>query len=288
MRISIIMPSYNRSFTVPTALNSIISQTYKEWELLVIDDGSIDNTQEVVQKYVEKDCRIKYFKIQHKGSPYAWNFGIARANNDFIFFIGDDCKLHKNCLENLIKTADKPSKKNFGAIAPRLLYVKNLNLIKKEEEAFKGKVYAYIDLISGDVVGSFNAYAEKTLEVQIVHGYSLTRKKVLEEVGGFDQKTYKGNFYREETDLWLRIRRRGYKLYYEPKAKIYCQKSLTKGGQWSNVGGNPLTYEYYVLHNQNQFLKKFYGKRRFFMLPAFLVRRLYVGLLQLHAYAKPN
>lgn len=94
-------------------------------------------------------------------------------------------------------------------------------------------------------------------------------------------RKHRGNYYREETDLWLRLKNKGYRLCYEPRAKIYCQKRTKKGGQWSNVGENLLTYEYYVIRNHKEFLRKFYGKRRFFMLPAFVIRRLYVRLLQL-------
>lgn len=286
MKISIIMPTYNRNFTLPTAIDSIILQTHKKWELLIIDDGSTDHTQETVQKYIKKDNRIKYFRIPHKGTPFAWNLGITKSKNNLLFFIGDDCKLHKNCLENLLKTAEKLQNNNFGAVAPRLIYVKN---IKNPREETPNKTnYAHIDPATGDIKGSFNIKTEKPLEVPIIHGYALTRKDALRQVGGFDQKTYKGNFYREETDLWLRIRGKGYKLYYEPTAKIYCQKGLTKGGQWSNVKENPITYEYYVIYNHHQFLKKFFGKRRFFMLPTFLLRRLYMRMLQLHAHTRTS
>jgi len=286
MQISIIMPTHNRGFIIPKAISSIISQTHTEWELVIIDDGSTDKTQETVQKYVEKDDRIRYFKIHHKGTPFAWNLGIAKSKNHLILFVGDDCKLHKNCLENLVKTVKNLYGKNFGAIAPRLIYVKDIDN-PKENDIDEAK-YAHVDPATGDIAGTFNAKIQKTIEVPIIHGYSLTRKEVLEEVGGFDQTTYKGNFYREETDLWLRIQKRGYKLYYEPTAIIYCQKGLTKGGQWSNVKENPLTYEYYVICNHYKFLKKFYGKRRFFMLPAFLLRRLYTWMLQLYARTKTS
>jgi GT2 family glycosyltransferase len=131
---------------------------------------------------------------------------------------------------------------------------------------------------TGDIAGSFNVSGEDVMEVAILHGYSLMGKEAFFNVGGFDEKTYRGNYYREETDLWLRFRMKGYRLYYEPKARVYCQKSLTRGGQWSNVNGSLLAYEYYVLRNQDKFLKKFYGRKRLLMLPTFTLRRLYTRL----------
>ncbi|MDH5779835.1 MAG: hypothetical protein OEZ29_04490, partial [Candidatus Bathyarchaeota archaeon] len=113
-----------------------------------------------------------------------------------------------------------------------------------------------------------------------IHGYSLISKKAFLEVGGFDAKTYKGNFWREETDLWLRMKQKGYKLYYQPEAKIYCQKGATQGGQWSNVKESLLLYEYYVLRNHRAFLKKFYGKKSYLMLPPFIIRRFLERLSQ--------
>jgi len=260
-----------------------MTQTYKEFEVTIIDDGSTDETKNVVQPYLTKN--IRYIKTAHKGSPYTWNLGVRKSKHSHILLTGDDVVLDPNCLSALAEATKTVDKRTLGAIAPRLIYTADLRN-PAEEEA--DKKYAYIDPCTGDIAGSFNVKANKILEVPILHGYSLVQKEAFIDIAGFDEKTYKGNYYREETDLWLRLKSKGYKLYYNPKAKIYCQKSLTRGGQWSNVGGKLLTYEYYVIRNHKEFLKKFYGKERFFMLPTFIIRRLYTGLLQMHARIQYN
>lgn len=276
MRVSVVIPTFNRCFTLPQTLNSLLYQTHKEWELIIVDDGSTDETRKVIQPYITEN--IRYIRTPHRGTPYAWNLGVKKSKHNYVFLTGDDVILHPSCLTMLTKAAQLVSDKHFGAIAPRLIYTADL---ANPDEEKADKKYAYIDPCTGDIAGSFNITMKKIQEVPIIHGYSLVRKEAFLDIGGFDEKTYKGNYYREETDLWLRLKHKGYKLYYEPKAKIYCQKGLTKGGQWSNVKESLLVYEYYVLRNQKAFLKKFYGKKTYFMLPPFIIRRLFIRISQL-------
>ena len=63
---SIILPTYNRSKSVDKTIQSVINQTYKDWELVVIDDGSTDNTKEILDEFKKQDKRIKYIFQQNK------------------------------------------------------------------------------------------------------------------------------------------------------------------------------------------------------------------------------
>lgn len=276
MKISVIIPTFNRASIISQTINSLLVQTHKEWELVIIDDGSTDETKKMLQRYLTKN--IRYTRTPHRGTPNAWNLGAKKSKNDYLFLTADDVTLHPNCLKTLAETAQNLPQKNLGAIAPRLTYTADIAFPREEKSTRK---YARIDLITGDVTGSFNIETKKTLELPIIHGYSLVNKKAFLQVGGFDEKTYKGNYWREETDLWLRMKKRGYKLYYQPRAKIYCQKGTIQGGQWSNVKESLLLYECYVLRNQRAFLKKFYGKKAYLMLPPFIIRRLFTRLGQL-------
>lgn len=87
--ISIIMPTYNRASTISKAIQSVLEQTYEEWELLVIDDCSTDQTEEVVQKFT--DPRIHYYRLEeNSGACVARNKGIEEAKGDFITFLDSD------------------------------------------------------------------------------------------------------------------------------------------------------------------------------------------------------
>jgi glycosyltransferase involved in cell wall biosynthesis len=277
LQLSVAIPTFNRSFTITKTLDSLLRQTHKEFEVIIVDDGSTDATESVVQPYLRRN--IRYIKTAHHGTPHAWNLGVEESQQDFVFLLGDDVTLEPDCLAILNRTIETVDKRNLGAVAPRLIYAPN---ITNPTQGRAYRKYAYLQKSTGDVAGSFNVEAQKTVEVPILHGYSVVQKEAFSNVGRFDEKTYTGNYYREETDLWLRFGIKGYKLYYEPRAKIYCQKSLTKGGQWSNVNGKLLTYEYYVIRNHSKFLHKFYGKQRLLMLPTFTIRRLYTRLTELH------
>jgi len=267
--ISIVIATYNRAFILQHTLNSIIGQNYDEWELIIIDDGSTDETEKIIRSYEME--KMRYIKTEHRGSPHAWNTGAMMAEGDSIFFVGDDVILAPNCLEKLIKTRKKLPRR-IGGIAPRLIYVRDVE--RKHSPMRSHGEYLHIDRLTGDVRGFPDVPLEGPVEVEMIHGYSLVDREAFLDVGGFDTVTYTGNFYREETDLWMRMRKRGYRLYYEPEAEIYVRKGLTTGGQWANVGGSLLKYEYYVLRNHYAYLRKFYGLERYFMFPLFILRRL--------------
>jgi glycosyltransferase involved in cell wall biosynthesis len=80
------------------AIESVLAQTYTNWELIIVDDGSTDNTEEFIQKYARNDQRIKYNKQENKGESTARNNGILKATGDFVFFLDDDDYYLKNFL----------------------------------------------------------------------------------------------------------------------------------------------------------------------------------------------
>ncbi|MBK7095788.1 MAG: glycosyltransferase family 2 protein [Saprospiraceae bacterium] len=85
---SIIIPSYNRANMISKAILSVLDQTYTDWELIIVDDGSTDNTSEVVNSF--DDIRIKYFYKDHEERSIARNFGIEKAAGTYISFLDDD------------------------------------------------------------------------------------------------------------------------------------------------------------------------------------------------------
>lgn len=88
--ISCIIPTFNRASLIKEAIKSTITQTYTNWELIIIDDSSTDNTENIVQSYICKDNRIKYFKNPRKGGAAARNFGLSKAIGEYIAFLDDD------------------------------------------------------------------------------------------------------------------------------------------------------------------------------------------------------
>ena len=90
--VSIITPCYNASATIAETIESVQSQTYSSWELLIIDDSSTDHSDEIIMKYATQDCRIRYFRTEHpSGSPaLPRNIGIESARGKYIAFLDSD------------------------------------------------------------------------------------------------------------------------------------------------------------------------------------------------------
>ena len=100
--VSIIIPTFNRASLLSETLDSIIAQTYLNWESIVVDDGSSDNTLKLLKKYSDKDNRIKYFKRPNtykKGANSCRNFGFEKSNGDFINWFDSDDLMEKNAIE---------------------------------------------------------------------------------------------------------------------------------------------------------------------------------------------
>lgn len=110
--VTIIMATFNRAHFISEALESILQQTYANWECLIIDDGSTDNTEEVLQRFLLRDPRFIYQKRSSKykkGLPGARNMGIDLAKGEAIIFIDDDDIVHPENLEtniNILSSKD--------------------------------------------------------------------------------------------------------------------------------------------------------------------------------------
>jgi SAM-dependent methyltransferase len=98
--VSIIMPTYNRANCIMKAINSVIQQSYSNWELLIIDDGSTDNTLETIETL--SDNRIKIHKSQHQGVSAARNKGLENAKGDIIFYLDSDNEWTQYFLEYML------------------------------------------------------------------------------------------------------------------------------------------------------------------------------------------
>lgn len=103
MLVSIITPSYNSSVYIGATIKSIFSQTYKNWELIIVDDCSTDDSIEIIEAYCKMDSRIKLIKLNNNsGAAVARNTGLENASGRFIAFLDSDDKWLPNKLEKQI------------------------------------------------------------------------------------------------------------------------------------------------------------------------------------------
>lgn len=112
MTITVFTPAYNRARLLPVLYNSLCDQTFRDFEWLIVDDGSSDNTEDVVKTFIEeRKLNIVYFKKQNGGKHTAVNYGVQRANGELFFIVDSDDKLPNDSLE-LVAKYYEPIKEN--------------------------------------------------------------------------------------------------------------------------------------------------------------------------------
>ena len=176
--VSIIMPTYNRAFLIGEAIQSIIEQSYQNWELLVCDDGSTDNTESVVNQF--DDRRIQYFSLQHLGAAQARNSGLDKAKGEFFAYLDTDNLWHPCYLEVTVCFLVR----NFGSYCAYSRYIdvkkdggKNFVLSAYSDNPFNYthlEIKNYIDLNTFvhrrslfDVFGGFNSKLSRYQDWQL-------------------------------------------------------------------------------------------------------------------------
>lgn len=107
MKISVITPVYNSQEYLYKCINSIIKQTYTNWELILVDDGSTDNSAEIIEEFAKNDSRVVAMHQKNMGPGVARNTGINRASGDYIVFIDSDDYIDKEYFELI-------NKKSYG------------------------------------------------------------------------------------------------------------------------------------------------------------------------------
>ena len=101
--VSIIMPVYNCEKYLTESIGSVISQSYQNWELIIVDDGSTDRSSEIIDAYSQKDVRIKAFHKPNQGVSMARNLALEQMKGEYVTFIDSDDVYHANRLSRMIQ-----------------------------------------------------------------------------------------------------------------------------------------------------------------------------------------
>lgn len=156
--ISIIIPVYNNCTSIKKCLDSLINQSYKNLEIIIINDGSTDKTENVCLEYKENDKRIKYYFKKNSGVSDTRNYGIAKATGEYLCFIDSDDYIEKDYIEklynNLKATNAKIAISGFtkinedGSNAEKRYYKTNKKVLKFEEYVDNFINYAYLTRVN--------------------------------------------------------------------------------------------------------------------------------------------
>ncbi len=177
--ISIIIPLYNREKIIDKTLDSILNQSYQDFEVIIVNDGSTDKPQKKIKKYLD-DPRFMFYDLdENRGAPFARNYGFKHSKGEYLFFCDSDATLEKDCLEILLEALNKNLKASYAY--SNFLWGKKL---------FK--------------IGEFNK--EKLKSAPMIHTMSLIRREAFPE-NGWDESIKK----LQDWDLYLTMLENGYK-----------------------------------------------------------------------------
>lgn len=187
---SVVIPTYNRAHLVKRAIKSVLLQTYPGFEIIIVDDCSCDNTEEVIQETIKEDKRVRYVKLdKNRGASAARNRGVEQSKGDYIAFLDSDDEALGMWLEKSKKKMLQLPQ-SWGVLYPRY-YIKDELTDVMYLNAFspmEGNIFKDLMRGSGLSIGVSGA---------------VVKKLAFLEVGGFDEKLCGYHDY----DLWYKMAR---------------------------------------------------------------------------------
>lgn len=230
-KVDIIIPAYNAARYLPAAIESVEAQTFPDWRILLVDDGSTDNTPEVLAPFIDRlGPRLKYIRKPNGGLPAARNTAIHNSSAEFLALLdADDVWLPCRLAESLACFEDRPQVGlAYGFNARIDEEGKVIDTFARRQKHGEGRIAPYI-------------YMRK---VDLPCPTITFRRKCVEEVGPFDEKMRAT----EDRDLWFRIALR-YEVALAPKVIALYRMSA----------GSMSTDPSRMLNAQLQFIEKHYG-----------------------------
>lgn len=241
---SVIIPIFNKEKFVQNTLQSILNQTFSDFEIIIVNDGSTDESEKVVSEF--QDARIRYFVQKNQGVSMARNIGISLAQSNYISFLDADDYWYSDFLEQMYQAIILfPEKKVFTAAIE----------IETTKNIFPA-VYSIEKTGDFEVVNYFKASSKETV---ICTSCAVFHRYVFEKVGDFDVAIKSG----QDTDLWIRI---GlvYPIVFNWKILaryVFDPQSLSKNQSLTHAKIN--FSKFAAIEKSNPELKKFLDLNRF-------------------------
>ena len=229
MKFSVILPTYNRENFISNAIKSVINQTFLNWELIIIDDGSTDNTKKVVGEFVKLDNRIIFLQQKNKERSAARNYGIQNSSGDYICFLDSDDLYYETHLEEFNKLIYS-SKFHKGIYFSGLSFGKYCD--KKEK---------------------YNLSHSNNIEFVLINTIGTPRACISKEL--LKENLFNENIrISEDKELWVRILKANKLFYHHKKTFIevdHSQRSINLISKKEN-----LTTLKFILKSNKKLIKK--------------------------------
>jgi glycosyltransferase involved in cell wall biosynthesis len=184
--VTVIIPAYNYARYLPQAIGSVLSQTCPDFELVIVDDGSTDNTAEVVKPFLKADPRVRYTYQNNAGLSAARNTGIRQARTPFLAFLDADDEWEPAFLERCLETL-RGLPESFGLVGCRHVPI---DVLGKQGEYSRR-----------DTRGSREISQRELILKNRFSPAVLAKRSAFDQAGGFEE-TLKSS---EDRDMWIRI-----------------------------------------------------------------------------------
>lgn len=221
MKTSIVIPNYNGMDFLPDCLNALYEQTEKDFEIIVVDNGSRDGSLQYLKEL--PSVRMISFP-RNEGFCKAVNAGIKAALGEYVVLLNNDTRVFPDYLEKLVG-AISSSEKIFS-VSPKMIMMKNPDLIDDAGDLYCALGWAF-SRGKGKPLSSYDT-AENIFAS--CGGAAIYRKSVFDEIGYFDEKHFA---YLEDIDMGYRARIFGYINRYEPAARVYHFGSGFSGSRYN-------------------------------------------------------
>ena len=233
-RFSIIVPLYNKAPYVKKALDSIVSQTFTDWECIIVDDGSTDNSAAICEEYLKNKFETLNLKLEirilrqpNSGVAKARNVGVENSSAPFVCFLDADDWWEPEFLMTMAEAIEKcPDAGIYGV---------NYDSVRK------GVVRKVVSGIKTGLINYFQAYSRPPYAMPLWTGAVVIPRKVYDEIGGFDPMLKMA----EDFDLWTRIALK-YPVYFTDRPLAYYNQDVQV--KWRAIGQLVDPKHHFVFH----------------------------------------
>ncbi len=213
--VSVIVPVFNEEKVVRDSINSLLNLNYPNYEIIIVNDGSTDNTKSICESFVGirkgkiSNVKVSLINKENAGKATALNTGIAFSKADFVLCMDGDSQLQPETLKAAVRHFED---EKIGAVAG------NVKVLNRKKFLTDLQALEYIEGLN--MARSAQSFLRL---VNIIPGpIGIFRRKALEEAGFYSSDTFA-----EDADITLKLLSKGWKIYYEPSAVSFTQAPMT-------------------------------------------------------------
>lgn len=238
-KISVIMPVYNKARYIERTINSILSQTYKDFELIIVDDGSTDGSELICDKFEQIDSRVKVFHIENSGVSNARNIGMENAKGEYIQFIDADDYIDTNMLYELYQVIQNYTPDIIISGVKKVDYMGNeiINILPPMS-GIKDK-YTMMENFAKDQkdTGIYGCVSNKLIKKSIIDRYKIR----------FNTNIWLA----EDLDFYLELYNYTSKIYFQMESYYYYLQEAENSSTASDKKNNYLIQAKIILKEKN-------------------------------------